>query len=304
MNGKVIRTTLSEDFKALGMAPIEEDEGSVLSEGVDDKKREFIEEPELDDNVSEDDSSEEFVTKALLERISALPFDAMEQEDFDLLMGQLAELKIPSDDADLMLQTEVMVEMVSTRQRRFKAGKTSRKLSFQCPQGTRAVSVGGGGGRPMCRPSHTVVGGMGNLNKESRHKKKWSRGGKGVKSKMRSARVDKRRSSMRHEEIMSPLAMELSQISESVIDESMTVREDCIESMITIMSLLSEEFTDKSVSSIYESAVQSMIDKYEVGKLEEDVMNEDEFISEIEPVLSLITKSIEKVEDGFELGND
>ncbi|MEJ2293679.1 MAG: hypothetical protein P8Y23_02815 [Candidatus Lokiarchaeota archaeon] len=42
---------------------------------------------------------------------------------------------------------------------------------------------------------------------------------------------------------------------------------------------------------------------YEAGRLEEDVMDDEEFIAELNPILTIISKSINKLDDG-ELGND
>ena len=247
-----------------------------------------------------------YVTKELFDRIEALPFEAMEDSDFEELLDELAEKKLPEGDDELREQAErvvvVLKEGVANRQRRFKGGSTARKMSFQCPQGFRAVS--GDGGRPMCKPSHIAAGGMGKLRKEGRKKKKWSRGGKGQMSKMRSFRVEKRRGAMRKasEGIMSPLAQELMLVSEGMQgDVSISVRDEIIERCVNIVEFLNEEFMDKSVTQIYDDAIEEMLDAYDVGRLDEDVMDENEFIAEIEPVISLITKSLEKLED---LGNE
>jgi len=94
------------------------------------------------------------------------------------------------------------------------------------------------------------------------------------------------------------------QVAEGVAaPENLGVRDEIIERVVLIFELLSEEFADQSVFEIYEDAVNTMIDTYEAGRLDEDVMGEDEFIAELEPVLSLITKSLEKLEEG-DLGND
>lgn len=301
-----VRTTLKEDFDVLGV-PIstvigDEPNGQDGDVGQDDNR----DHEEVIEGSGDDPIDGVFVTKELFDRIEALPFDAMEESDYADILSELGEKKIPDGDDALREQAERVVVMlkegVASRQRRFKSGSTARKVSFQCPAGQRAVQTGGGG-RPQCRPSHVVAGGMGQLRKESRKKKKWSRGGKGTMSKVRSARVDKRRSAMRGEGVISPLAVELMQVSEGISgDVAPTVRDEIVERIVSIFEFLNEEFLDASVAQIYEDSISEMIDAYEVGRLDEDVMDESEFISELEPVISLITRSLEKLEE--DQGND
>lgn len=301
-----VKRTLEEDFAALGV-PIETIQGAH-SGATDDTAVDDTAGDEADvqvEDVENDPIDGIYVTKELFDRIEALPFDEMEESDYEELLAELAEKELPDGDDDLREQAERVVvtlkEGVANRQRRFKGGSTARKVSFQCPQGQRAVSTGGG--RPQCRPAHIAAGGMGKLRKEGRKKKKWSRGGKGQMSKLKSGRVDKRRGAMRGEEVVSPLAMELMQVSESTNDDmNISVRDEIVERIANIMGFLSEEFMDESVTKIYEDAIEEMVDSYDAGRLDEDVMDENEFIAELEPVISLITKSLEKIED--ESGND
>jgi hypothetical protein len=145
---------------------------------------------------------------------------------------------------------------------------------------------------------------MGKLAKEGRLKKKWRRGGKGVVSKMRSGRVEKRRKGLRSEENMSSFAQELLLLSEDISrEESKSVRDEIVERIVNIVDFLNEEFCDDSVADIYTESVDSVLDMYEAGRLEEDVMDDEEFIAELNPILTIISKSINKLDDG-ELGND
>jgi len=301
-----VRTTLKEDFDVLGVpiSTVIGDEPNGQDGDVDQGGNCDL--GEVIEGSEDDPIDGVFVTKELFDRIEALPFDAMEESDYADILSELGEKKIPDGDDALREQAEKVVAMlkegVASRQRRFKAGSTARKVSFQCPAGQRAVRTGGGG-RPQCRPSHVVAGGMGQLRKEGRKKKKWSRGGKGTMSKVRSVRVDKRRSAMRGEGVISPLAVELMQVSEGISgDVAPTVRDEIVGRIVSIFEFLNEEFLDASVAQIYEDSISEMIDAYEVGRLDEDVMDESEFISELEPVISLITRSLEKLEE--DPGND
>jgi hypothetical protein len=316
-----IGTTLEEDFQSLGMLTTQRsaEMSGILGEDKEDDSDssgntgDILE--ENSDVVNEDDDAisfdGEYVTKELFDRIEALPLDTIDEDHLNQILDGLSSKKIPEDDAGILEQAERVVnalkEGVASRQRRFKAGSTARKISFQCPKGQRAVSTGGG--RPVCRPSHIVAGGMGKLSKERRKKKKWSRSGHGTMSQMKSTRVERRRTGLRSEdskmdETMSPLALELMQISESVSGSSITVRDEIIERIINIIDFLNEEFCEDTIADIYTEAVDSIIDTYEAGRLEEDVMDDDEFIEELSPILNVITKSINRLDDSSTLGND
>jgi len=263
------------------------------------------------EDVEEDDALDgEYVTAELFARIRALPFESMSEEDHAELLAKLEEKKLPDGDEAMLADAEALVKEIqegaaASRLRRFKGGKTSRKMSFQCPAGRRAES-GGGSGRPRCVPSHRAAGGMGALKKETRRKKRWGRSGRGTMSGMRSGRVEKRRTHLRKNEgLMSPLALELSAVTEGIDNSAaMGVRDELIERVISILEFLNEEFADQSVTAIYNDVVETIIDTYEAGRLDEDVMNEDEFIAELDGALTLITKSIAKLEDSEELGNE
>ena len=103
---------------------------------------------------------------------------------------------------------------------------------------------------------------------------------------------------------MSSFAQELLLLSEDISrEESKSVRDEIVERIVNIVDFLNEEFCDDSVADIYTESVDSVLDMYEAGRLEEDVMDDEEFIAELNPILTIISKSINKLDDG-ELGND
>lgn len=259
----------------------------------------------MKESDEEDPIDGKFVTMELFDRIKNLPFDNMKEEDFTALLDELSEKEIPEDNEELMSEAKEVVTMLkegaANRLRRFKAGSTSRKTSFQCPQGFRAVKTGSGKGRPKCVPAHLAAGGMGALNKEARKKAKWARGGKGKMSKMRSGRVEKRRGAMRGESV-SPLAAELMSLNESFEIANMTLRDEIVDRIGSIMELMSEEFRDEMVTELYEDALSNVLEMQSSGRLDEDVASDDEFLLALEPTVQLLAKSMEKIE-GLDLGN-
>ena len=64
--------------------------------------------------------------------------------------------------------------------------------------------------------------------------------------------------------------------------------------------------TDKSVTGIFEDEVSRIVDAYEHERLEEDAMDDNEFVAELDSALKLITKSLSMLEDkdGEKLGNE
>ncbi len=309
MTHQRMKTTLEEDFQALNINISADNSAKmygIINEDTDNTEKIKSEEKDDDLKKGQDPFDGEYVTNELFNRIEALQLEDLEEEDIQKILDGLAGKKIPDGDDDILERAEKIIaalqEGKATRQRRFKAGSTARKLSFQCPPGMRAVSKDGG--VPICRPSHVVAGGMGKLAKEGRKKKKWRRGGKGVVSQMRSARAEKRRVGLRREDTISPFVEELLQISEDISTSgTRSVRDEIIERIVNIVDLLNEEFMDGTISDIYTEAVNSVIDTYEAGRLEEDVMDDDEFIAELNPILTIISKSINRLDDG-EMGND
>jgi len=329
MSKPTVRTTLNEDFEALGLpqlnvedsariAGIEQQEGSCGDKEDDDEEKEEAEEaPPVCDKCKsgekdckcdvkkedEDPIDGTYVTSELFDRIRNLPFDEMTAEDCQDLLDALKEKDLPEDIGLQAEATEIVsmiMEVASEKQRRFKKFSMAKKNVFVCKPGYRAKPGTPAGQKAPCVPSHVAAGGLGNLRGEARKKVRSVRKGPGATSKRKSTRWGDKR-----EGLMSPLALELAQVTEGISEAvPTTVRDEIIERVVTIIELLNEEFNDISVTQIYSEAVESLIDTYEAGRLDEDVMNEDEFIAEMDNALSLITKSIEKLEDGEELGNE
>lgn len=300
MINKRVKTSLEEDMKSFGV-------GIVSESKQDESSEKQVSSPEEDETSNKEDILEsEYVSDELFDRIMALEIEEIEESDFEDLMEALNRKKIPDGNKGLAKRAEEVVialkEGAANRIRRFKAGKTSKKVSFQCPQGMRQMG-GGEGGRPRCVPAHRAAGGMGKLNMAARKKKKWAKSGKGTISKMKSGRVERRRGSMRHEDF-SPLAIELMQITEGVNDNQVyNIRESVIDRICSIMCLLAEELNDVTVTNVYSDVLEEMHESYAAGRLSEDVLEEDEFIQNIQVPLSLITRSLNRLESG-ESGNE
>ena len=240
------------------------------------------------------------VTHELFSRIEKMSLDTLSEEDIQELLNSLKEKTLPDNDESLKLRAEKVVrkliEASATRIRRFKTGRTSKKASFQCPQGFRAQKSSKGG-RPRCVPSFRAAGGMGALNKQKRKKKKWARTGAGAMSQRKTLRVKKRR----HENV-SPLAIELAALTEGFDLNNINIREEVVGRIVNIYTFLNEEFMDDSVTEVYDGILESLLEGFEAGRLDEDVVDDDEFIEQLSGALQVVTKSATKLDEAA-LGN-
>jgi len=316
MGKKVINTSLEEDFRGLGLEgidmgaqarlggiPLEESEDPASAE---DEEKKSEEEDASADAAEESDSTngdvdplnEDTVNVELFDAIMGLPFENLTAEDVEEILESLKESKkIPEDASDeLRERAEEVVdfllsEVAAKTVRRHKAGSVAQKKSKQCPQGFRKKGN-------KCVPAVKAAGGAGKLAKEGRKKKKWAKSGAGKKSARKSARVAARR-----EGVESPFALELMGLMEDTNEATKTVRDDIVERFENILILLSEEFGDEAVSRVFDEALEPLAASWEAGRLDEDVMDEEEFLAEVNPVLSLIHRSLDRLDTGDALGN-
>jgi hypothetical protein len=60
---------------------------------------------------------------------------------------------------------------------------------------------------------------------------------------------------------------------------------------------------DEAVTRVFGDAYEAVEASWEAGRLDEDIMDEDEFMAEIKPVLTLIHKSLDRIQGEGGLGN-
>jgi len=330
MGKRTINTSLDEDLQGLGIPGFNMQEqallgGIPLTEGTNDS----VEEEDKmcpkckadmkdgkctkcgykkaeDDDQEGDDQDESIdpleavgVNIELFDAIMEIPFEGLKSEDIDEILEALKSKELPEDASDELKERaeEVVDFLIAERAakvvRRHVAGKTTKKKSRQCPEGTRAKK-----GKPGCEPTVKAMGGAGKVAKESRKKKKWAKGGAGKKSERKSARVAARR-----EGVESPFAAELMGLMEDSQEASETLRDELIEMIGNVFDLLSEEFNDEAVTRVFTEAYEPVLASWDAGRIDEDVMEVDEFISEIKPVLTLIHKSLDRIGGEDTLGN-
>jgi len=322
MKTKLMSGSLTEELAALGVPGLTEDNmarianGPGLSESGSKKKGgkgDEPEEPEDDEEPDEDDEEEydeskhdpydgPFVTKALFNRIMDLPFESLDSDQIDLVIEGLKVKKIPGNVEGIAEQAEIvakklMDEAIAKRTRRSRAHSMSKKASYQCPPGMRKDPGDPSGKR--CVRAVKAAGGAGALAKIKRKAKKWSKSGAGKKS----AKISKRWSERRPEKAQnSDFAVELEHLLSENQERVENVRSEILGRIDSIVEMLVGEFDDAAVLAVFNEAIEPIAASYEAGRLDEDVMNVDTFLAEIRPVMTIISKSLDRIERS-DLGN-
>jgi hypothetical protein len=322
MKTKLMSGSLTEELAALGVPGLTEDNmarianGPGLSEsGCAAKKGKDAEDEPADDEEPEGDEEEEydeskhdpydgpFVTKALFDRIMDLPFEDLDVEQIDLVIEGLKVKKVPKNVEGIAEQAELvakklMDEAIAKRTRRSKAHSMSKKASYQCPAGMRKDPKDPSGKR--CVRAVKAAGGAGALAKIKRKAKKWSKSGSGKKS----AKISKRWAERRPEKAQnSDFAVELEHLLSENQERVENVRTEILFRIDNIVELIADEFDfDEAVIDVFNEAIDPVAASYEAGRLDEDVMNVDTFLAEIRPVMTIISKSLDRIERS-DLGN-
>lgn len=279
---------IDEIVEALKEKTLSEDAPDALKARAEEVV-EFLHNAKAGKDVSPLDAPE--VNEDLFDAIMWLQFEKMNEDDVEELLDALKEKTIPYDASTALKERAEEVvdflvsEAVAKKTRRAKSGSMAKKASFQCPPGTRKDPKDKSGRR--CIRAAKAAGGAGKLAKASRKKGRWAKSGAGKKSSRKSGRWAARR-----EGAESPFAIELAGLVEDVQIGNVTVRDDLLDRIGNIMEMLSEEFLDEAVTQVLSETYEPVIASWDAGRLDEDVMDEDEFISEIKPVLTLIHKSL------------
>ena len=317
MKTKLVSGSLQEELDALGVKGLTEDSmarialGPALSEQG---KAPPAEEPDPDEEEDEDGEDGEdydesrhdpidgpFVTPALFDRIEALPFESLDGDQIDMVIEGLKVKRVPRNidgiaERSLGVAKKLVAEATAKRVRRSKAHAMGKKASYQCAKGMRKDPKDPSGKR--CIRSMQAVGGAGKLSKIKRKSRKWAKSGAGAKSAKISARWAARRPDAQNAEF----AVELEHLLSESQDRIENVRAEILGRIDGIVELIVQEFDSEAVLAVFNEAVEPISASYEAGRLDEDVMNADAFLTELRPVMALISKSLDRLERG-DLGN-
>lgn len=243
------------------------------------------------------------VNMELFDAIMDLPYDSLTSEDVEEVIEALKGKNLPEDAPDALKERAeevvdfLVTEGVAKRQRRFKAGSMAKTTVTVCKPGKRKDPKDKTGKR--CIPAAKAAGGKGKLMRSTRKKALWSRGGSGAKSGKKSARFAARREGSEP----NSFAAELLSLVEDTQAEAHTLRDELLERILSIFEMLAEEFNSDAVTRVFEENFEKLNASWEAGRLDEDVMDEEDFIAELKPVLTLVHKSLEKIDSEDTSGN-
>jgi hypothetical protein len=311
-------TPLEEDLKVLGLSKADPSKEEPETD-TDEEEESEDQDEEMDEDVDPLDAPE--VNHELFEAIMGLPFDNLVEEDVDDLLDALKEKVLP-EDASMNLKEEahrVVDHLFEVK----KELSESTRMAIR----KRAGKAGVERTTVARREGRKKVGGKDSKKTErvtsqerlsNRRKNRIIRKTKAAKIE----RTDKKRDRMRRTtrglktagleigmpmigEDASPFARELNALVEDNQEETITVRHEIMERVSNIFEMLNEEFRDEDVERIFENTFDGILSAWEAGRLDEDVMEEDEFIGEVKPVLVLIQKSLDRIDraERGELGN-
>ncbi|MFA4971370.1 MAG: hypothetical protein WC683_02070 [bacterium] len=310
MKPRIPENTLNEDLKALGLGDLTEDRMAKLALGTPLSMTEQgappEDEPDPDEEEEEDDDEEydesvhdpidgPFVTPALFDRIEALPFDALSEEQVGQLIENLKAKRIPSNipgvrERATAVAERLMGEAMGKRTRRYKAGSMSMQASYVCKKGYRKKDPKDP--KSPCIRSAQAVGGSGKLARITRTSGRWAMG-KGRKSVAKSERLAGRRHPKGQ---TSEFAVELENLLSESVEKPQDVRNEILEHVDNVIDLLAQEFDDVAVTEVFNEAVAPLASSYEAGRLDEAVMAPDAFLAELRPVVALITRSLDRLD--------
>ena len=236
----------------------------------------------------EDPLDGKFVSRELLGRIANLPFDAMEDSDFDELLNALAEKELPEGDEELHnLAEEVVKAIIEARQSldeglfdifRTRKGKRAKKAKagFKTVDGKAKKKTA----KERMKTRMRKIGSA--AARAARAAKKWARTAKGKLSK----KASERRAAKKNE----GLGYELDAILEGA-DSSMPHYET-LSRLEGVLALLPVLIDDDSVQESVESAFDMVKDR-----LHESDGSDESALAAFKPALQVISKCLEHIDN-------
>lgn len=291
MKMKMSANTLQEDLDALGIGGLSEDVMASVALGVPLAEKSCSKDmPDDEEDDEEEEDGEEYeesrhdpmdgpyVTHVLFDRIMALPLDDLAVEDIEMVIEGLKTKRIPRNIHGIQERAE---EVASTLLEKMKsiirAGKRERIRIDTSPDA-------------KARRRKRTLDYKVDKTKIKRKRKIWARKPGAKRAAKKTAMAHKRMGDSES------FAVELEHILYEHGERDMNVRDEILLRIDRIIDLVGEEFNDQAVVDVFDEAVESLSASYEAGRLDEDVMDVDAFLSEIRPVMALISKSLDRLD--------
>lgn len=312
MKTKLVSESLSKDLAALGVPGLTEASmvrvalGSGLSESLtegckggkggrpaeDDVCPECGEDPCVcDDEESTDDEGEDyeeakhdpidgpFVTPALFDRIEALPFESLTGAQVDQVIEELKIKKVPRNIAGIAERAEVVARKLMEARKKaiIVRGKRKRITIANDPAAKKARRE-----RRLDYKKHRAQ-----ITKQRK-----------ITARRQPAKIAAARTAMAHARLGDDFAVELEHLLHETQERREDVRSEILGRIDRIVEMITDEFDDTAVDGVFEAGCEPIAASYQAGRLDEDVMHADAFLAEIRPIMSLISKSLDRLERG------
>ena len=291
MKNKYSANTLQEDLNSLGIGGLSEDVMASVALGVPLAEKACardMDDEEDDDEEDEDGEDYEeskhdpmdgpFVTHTLFDRIMALPFERLDEEDIERVIEGLKTKRIPRNIPGIQERAEeVASDLLERVKTIIKAGKRARINVSNSPEAKKLRRER----RLTYKKKKTKI---------NRRARITARKAPGKRAALKTAMAHQRMGDSQS------FAVELEHILHEHEERDMGVRDEILIRLNRIIDLVAEEFNDEAVVEVFEEAVESLSASYAAGRLDEDVMDADAFLTELRPIMALVSKSLDRLD--------
>jgi hypothetical protein len=242
------------------------------------------------------------MTEQLVARIERLDLAALPDEALANLAVALAEKTFEQDGSPLATRCGAVAEALAAaladrgialdeagmfdRIRAFISGKLSKHLTTRAKKGFNKKANGKGYKRVA----------LALARRRKKTSRMWRKGGGGHRSLIKSKRL----AGIRGESIgESVLAAELAGLLAEGQMSTTSARMEVLGLLESCFDLLSDEILDEAVDQVFEAALTPLAAGFHAGRLDEAVMDEDAFMAEIGPAVTLLSRTMDKVDRGL-----
>jgi hypothetical protein len=311
MKTKLVSESLNKDLAALGVPGLTEESmvrvalGPGLSESLAegckggkggkaaDACKDCGEEPCTcdDEETSDDEEGEDyeeskhdpidgpFVTPVLFDRIMALPFESLTGQQVDQVIEELKVKRVPRNIEGIAERAEIVARKLMEARKKAIIVKGKRK---------RITIANDPAAKKQRRERRLDY---------KKHRSQITKK-RNITARRQPAKIAAARTAAAHARLGDDFAVELEHLLHETQDMRQDVRSEILGRIDRIVEMITDEFDDTSVDNVFESACEPISASYQAGRLDEDVMNADAFLAEIRPVMSLISKSLDRLERG------
>jgi len=284
MGYRKVYGTIEEDFEAMGIGTSVQSLLNIAgnAEGFDGASLTESNEDSYDGNV---------VTTELMERIDNLPLEDLSVEQIDRILEGIEDKDLPDGDPGLRVYTENVLRKLIE----YRVGLTERAQ--------RTIVVGGKRKRvkkmKMADKRKAKQYRRKRKSKIKLARKKWSRTAKAKKAAKKTARYHKA-----HEDVNNDLRSLVEDAVESATGLRPEMTSDA-DARIEVIDRIHDVFAEAEGwfedHPDFENIEEAMEESLDIAKslLNEDIQSDEDFVQSLTPVLKVIHRMMEEMEDEF-----